>query len=224
MNIATTNRQAPRRNSQSVLIAEHQILAAGEMLARAFLKDPLCVYTQPDREARISQFAWLFTQLAQEGALQGSVYANTHADRPDGVAVWMPPQAGEATAEVSAWSNMDQMAHRFGPEAYRRFTEAFRYFEHVHHRCVAGPHWYLALVGVSPGCQRQGIGGALLTPVLRRADQEGLPCYLETFVSENLCFYERRGFQVVEAGLEPQGKVAFWAMTRKPHATGLCTF
>jgi hypothetical protein len=51
---------------QSVLIAEEQILAAGEVLARAFFNDPLCVYTQPDLEARMSQFTWLFTQFVRE--------------------------------------------------------------------------------------------------------------------------------------------------------------
>jgi GNAT superfamily N-acetyltransferase len=113
---------------------------------------------------------------------------------------------------------MDQMGQRFGPEAYRRFTEAYRHFEHIHHQCMAGPHWYLALLGVSPRRQGQGIGRALLTPVLRRADREALPCYLETFVSENVPFYERRGFRVVDAGVEPQSRVAFWAMKREPHA------
>jgi hypothetical protein len=34
---------------------------------------------------------------------------------------------------------MDQMARRFEPEAYRRFTEAFRYFELVQHHCIVGP-------------------------------------------------------------------------------------
>src|SRR5262245_5499824 len=55
-------------------------------------------------------------------------------------------------------------------------TETYRHFEHVHHQYMAGPHWYLALLGVSPG--------APLPPVLRRADQERLPCYLETLVSD----------------------------------------
>src|SRR5262245_7492109 len=40
-------------------IAEGQIAAAGEMLARAFFNDPLCVYAQPDPAARLSQFGWL---------------------------------------------------------------------------------------------------------------------------------------------------------------------
>ena len=206
------------RTPQIVLIAQEQIFAAGEVLARAFFNDPLCVYTQPDLEARMSQFTWFFTQLVREGARQDGVYTNTLMDPPDGVAVWMPPQAGEPTAEVAVWSEMDQMEQRFGPEAYRRFTDAYRHFEHIHHQCMAGPHWYLALLGVSPPCQSQGIGRALLTPVLQRADQEGLPCYLETFVSDNVPFYEHRGFQVVDAGVEPQSQVAFWAMKREPHA------
>ncbi len=138
------------RTPQSALIAEEQILAAGEVLARAFFNDPLCVYTQPDLEARMSQFIWLFTQLVREGAIQGGVYTNTQIDRPDGVAVWIPRQATEPTAEVAVWSEMDQMEQRFGPEAYRRFTDAYRHFEHIHHRWMPGPHWYLALLGVSP--------------------------------------------------------------------------
>jgi GNAT superfamily N-acetyltransferase len=202
--------------SQIVRIADGQALAAGEVLARAFFNDPLCVYTQPDLEARMSQFTWLFTQLVREGARQDGVYTNTLVDQPDGVAVWTPPQAGERTAEVAVWSEMDQMEQRFGPQAYRRFTEAYRHFERVHHQCMAGPHWYLALLGVSPRRQGQGIGRALLAPVLRRADREGLPCYLETFVPENVPFYEHRGFQVVDTGVEPQSQIAFWAMKRLP--------
>jgi GNAT superfamily N-acetyltransferase len=206
------------RIPQSILIAQDQIPAAGEVLARAFVNDPLCVYTQHDREVRLSQFSWLFTQLAQEAAVRDGVYVNTRSAPPDGVAVWMPPQTSEPRQEKAVWSEMDQMAQRFGPEAYRRFTEAFRHFEDVHHEYMAGPHWYLALLGVSPRSQRQGIGGTLLTPILQRADQQSIACYLETFVFDNVAFYERRGFRVVEAGVEPRGEVAFWAMRREPHA------
>ena len=142
--------------SQIVRIADGQALAAGEVLARAFFNDPLCVYTQPDLEARMSQFTWLFTQLVREGARQDGVYTNALIGRPDGVAVWMPPHAGEATGEEGVGSEMDQMEQRFGPQAYRRFTETYRHFDRIHHQCMAGPHWYLALLGVSPRRQGQG--------------------------------------------------------------------
>jgi GNAT superfamily N-acetyltransferase len=199
-----------------VLITAEQIRPAGELLAQAFCTDPLNVYTQPDPDARISQFTWLFTQLVQAGAQVSAAYVNTQVARPDGVAVWTPPTPRQPTAELAAWNEMEQ---RFGPEAYRRFTEAYRCFDHVHHLRMPGPHWYLALLGVSPPRQRQGIGGALLIPVLQQADREGLPCYLETFVAGNVPFYEQRGFQVVEAGVELQSPVPYWAMRRDPLAT-----
>jgi GNAT superfamily N-acetyltransferase len=205
------------RTSQIVLIAQEQILAAGAMLARAFLHDPLCVYTQPDLEARISQFAWFFAQLVGQGARQDGVYTYTLNGQPDGIAVWTPPHVGEPMAEGAVGSEMDQMEQRFGPQAYHRFTNTYRHFEHVHHQRMAGPHWYLALLGVSPRCQGQGIGRALLTPVLQRADRDRLPCYLETFVSDNVPFYEHRGFRVIDAGVEPQSQVSFWALKREPH-------
>jgi hypothetical protein len=144
------------RAPQIVLSDEGRILAAGEVLARAFFNDPLCVYTQPDLEARMNQFTWLFTQLVGKGARQDGVYMNPADGRPDGVAVWMPPHAGEATGEEGVGSEMDQMEQRFGPQAYRRFTETYRHFDRIHHQCMAGPHWYLALLGVSPRRQGQG--------------------------------------------------------------------
>jgi hypothetical protein len=72
---------------QSILIADEQIVAAGVVLAHAFLNDPLCVYAQPDQEARLSQCTRLFTQLVQEGAAKGGAYTNTRIDPPGGVAV-----------------------------------------------------------------------------------------------------------------------------------------
>jgi len=105
---------------------------------------------------------------------------------------------------------------RFGALAYHRFTTAYRYFEHVHQRCMPSPHWYLALLGVSPECQGQSIGRALLTAGLQRADEQELLCYLETFVPKNVAIYERFGFYVVDAGTEPHSQIAFWAMKREP--------
>ena len=197
-------------------IADQQIPAAGDVLARALFSDPLCVYTQPDPAARLSQFGWLFSQLIREGARRQGSYVVTFVRRPHGVAVWTPPHAGAAAAREMPGSEMEQREQRFGPGAYDRFTTACRHAERIHRECVAGPHWYLELLGVSPAFQGHGIGSALLAPVLRRADQEGLPCYLETFLPENVPFYRRHGFQVAHAGAEPQSGIRYWAMAREP--------
>jgi len=195
------------------LVTNRQIHPAGEALAAAFADDPLCVYTQPDVHARLDQFAWFFAQLVRDGVAHGGAYCHSSLGRPDGVAVWQLPEAEDPTPDL------EELEQHFGGEAYERFI-AYRHFERVRSQCMAGrPHWYLSALGVRPGSQGQGIGGALLEPGLRNADQDDLPCYLETFVAENVRFYEHRGFELLAAGLHLESRIAIWAMKREPSST-----
>jgi N-acetylglutamate synthase-like GNAT family acetyltransferase len=50
---------------------------------------------------------------------------------------------------------------------------------------------------VQPECQGQGIGNRLLQPVIDRASEEGLPCYLITFTERAIRFYQQNGFEIV---------------------------
>jgi GNAT superfamily N-acetyltransferase len=195
------------------LITEEQIPLAGEMLEQAFFNDPLDVYTAPDPETRTRIFSWFFAQAVRDEASTHTIY--TTVGQPEGVAVWLPPHTNEQATQSAS----DEMERRFGREAYERFTDTFSYFHRIHHEVIASPHWYLELLGVDPHRQGQGIGKALLIPVLQRADAEGLPCYLETFTRRNIPFYESSGFQVAQSGIEPKSMVPFWAMKREPQTT-----
>lgn len=198
-------------------ITEPQIRSAGEVLSQAFLPDPLCIYTFPDPEERARAFPWFFTASVQESVLLHGVY--TTVGRVDGVAVWTPPDTGEPTPEQTKLTGLDQMNIQFGAEACHRFTSVFSYLSRAHQQTVQGPHWYLALLGVSPSCQGKGLGGVLLAPVLQQADRDGIPCYLETFKPSTPPFYQRHGFRTVVAGVEPQSQIPFWTMRRDPHTS-----
>jgi len=195
------------------VVTDDEITAAGEVLAQALADDPFCVHAQRDVDARQRQFAWFFAQLVREGVREKCAFAHGARGRPDGVAVWQRREAEETDREAPG--EPAELEQRLGPAAYARFA-AYRQFEEVHRQCVAGPHLYLAVVGVRPGFQGRGIGGALLAPVLLLADEEGLPCYLETFVSSNVRFFEHRGFEVAAGGAHVESRIPFWAMTREP--------
>ena len=79
---------------------------------------------------------------------------------------------------------------------------------------------YLWVMGVDPACQGRGVGGRLLQPVLARADEQGLPCYLETGSERNVAFYERRGFRVLRAGQPTGYPIHLWTMVRKAQQAG----
>ena len=55
-------------------------------------------------------------------------------------------------------------------------------------------HWYLDVLAARPADQGMGAGGKVLTAGLRRADADGLACYLETGKEANLDFYRHHGF------------------------------
>jgi ribosomal protein S18 acetylase RimI-like enzyme len=75
--------------------------------------------------------------------------------------------------------------------------------EHYH---PSEPCWYLPLIGVTPGFQGKGHGGALLSFALQRFDREGHVAYLESSNPRNISLYKRHGFEemgVIQAGSSP---------------------
>ena len=84
------------------------------------------------------------------------------------------------------------------PAAGRRVVDLFRLLNRTDAVHPHEPHWYLALLGIDPSYQRTGAGAALLEPVLARCDEQRLPAYLETQKPENVSWYARFGFEVVE--------------------------
>lgn len=201
---------------QIVALSEEQIAEAGEALTRAFMEDPLTVYAIPDPQERAEKFIHFFTDSVRESFVLQGVYVTS--GKTEGVAVWMPPDAGGLSTEQAQEAGEDPLRALFGEAAYRRFTDVFSYMGPLHSQHVPGSHWYLALLGVVPGHQGQGIGSALLTRVLQQADRDGLPCYLETFQPEAVRLYERHGFRSVADGLEPHSQLPFWAMKRDPRS------
>jgi ribosomal protein S18 acetylase RimI-like enzyme len=75
-------------------------------------------------------------------------------------------------------------------------------------------HWHVGPVGVEPGFQGMGLGGAAMRLLCGELDEHGRLAWLETDKPENVRFYIGHGFEVVE-------EIAFlsarnWFMRRDP--------
>ena len=66
-----------------------------------------------------------------------------------------------------------------------------------------------------PGRQGQGVGAALLRPMLERCDARREPAYLESSNERNLTFYRRHGFDITGEVVTHLGPKA-WLMWREP--------
>src|SRR5258705_1348495 len=188
--------------------------AAAMMLARAFHDDPLMRYAIPDPDERARLLPALYERMIRFGMLAGEVYAT--GDVPEGVAIWLPPNA-KWTRENMEASGMHEIPNLIGDDAYQRYREVVGREWQARLREIPGTGWYLFILGVEPRVQRRGLGGALMSPILERADIEQVVCYLETENERNVPFYLKQGFDVVvdaeEAGASA---VRFWTFSRMP--------
>lgn len=76
-------------------------------------------------------------------------------------------------------------------------------------------HWYLWFLGVEPERQGQGLGSLLLDSLSRKAEADGVPCYLETDKPSSVRIYERHGYRVVAEDVLPPAELRLWFMKRE---------
>ena len=187
---------------------------AGRVLARAFDDDPYWSWVLPGESKRAGRLRWFMTVWVRYGLRYGEVYVTKAA--VEGAAIWIPPGKYPLSVVGMMLAGWHPAPLKFGPAAFGRYMSSTNYVERLHKRDVPPRHWYLMILGVDPPRQGQGVGGALIQPVLSRADAEGLLCYLETETAGNVAFYERHGFEVVvEVDLLRDGP-HIWTMKREP--------
>jgi ribosomal protein S18 acetylase RimI-like enzyme len=196
-----------------VRLQDHQLHDSGHVLGRAFFDDPLTRWCVPDDGLRRRVLPWFFTKTTSIGMRWGEVH--TTPDTVEGSAIWLPPGQTKVTLGQLWRVGLLLAPLKFGPSSFMRFMKIMNTFEHLHDRDMPGSHWYLFVLGVDPPRQGQGLGGALMGPVLARADAEGLPCYLETQKEINVPFYRKHGFEVVVEDDIANGP-HYWTMKRPP--------
>lgn len=196
-----------------VRLAESQMPAAASILARAFHNDPLMRYAIPDPDERARLLPAMYATMLRFGMLAGEVYAT--ADALAGVAIWLPPNAKWTRENIEA-SGMHEFATLIGNDAYQRYREVVSREWQARLREIPGPGWYLFILGVEPRVQRRGLGGALMRPILERADPENVVCYLETENERNVAFYQKQGFDLIVSEEAGASGVRFWTFSRIP--------
>ncbi|MGA7871462.1 MAG: GNAT family N-acetyltransferase [Candidatus Binatus sp.] len=201
-------------SAKIVRLSDAQIPAAAATLARAFHDDPLMRYAIPGPADRERLLPGVYARMIRFGMLAGEVYATAGA--LEGVALWLPPDAKWSRENIEA-SGMHETATLIGDDAYRRYREVVGREWQARERDMTGSCWYLFILGVEPSRQRRGLGGALMRPILERADAAQLACYLETENQRNVAFYLKHGFDMIVNGEEAgMSGVRFWTFRRTP--------
>jgi ribosomal protein S18 acetylase RimI-like enzyme len=182
-------------------------------LARAFFNYDLMRYAADDDRRRGPGVTTLYGAILWDCLRHGEVSVTADVV---GAACWLPPEVPMSTFFRQVRAGMLALPLRFGIRGFRRLLAYDAVAQRLHHQYAPMPHWYLAAIGVEPQHQGKGVGGALMQPILQRADAAGLHCYLETQKESNVRLYEKHGFAVSEKVIPSGHPIPVWAMLRQP--------
>ena len=199
-----------------VPLSPQKVPEASRSLAAAFFDDPTSRFLLPREQSR---GRWL--RLIHEASLR-HVLPEGHVHTIDGDAIsgviGLVPPGRYPLPGARFLRHILPIVLRlptggFAPGRAVRGLQAQAMIDRLH---IKEPHWYVAVLGVHPDRQGEGLGRALLDPALAQADRDRLPAYLETSNERNLAFYGRFGFEVVQEAGMPGGGPPIWMMLRQP--------
>lgn len=179
------------------------------VLARAFFDDPVAMHLIPSARRRPGGLRSFFRiQLRKDLIPFGGVYTTEDLA---GAAMWAPP-GKPAPSPIGMLLSVLPVAPYVLGRHFGRTIRSLAQVEAIHPK---EPHWYLATLGTEPTRQGEGIGSALLRPVLERCDEDGARAYLESSKESNVPFYRRHGFEVT-GKVRLGGGPDIWLMWRDP--------
>lgn len=192
-----------------------RFIKASETLANAFFTDPIQVRLFKDEEQRAAFLPKMFNAMLKTAtASQGHL---TTTEDFGAVAYWAPPGTDiKLSAMFRTGFAMPRVLIHMPLRAIITMLRVFNTLPKRRKANMPEHHWYLVVLGTDTSRQGEGLGSALLREGLDRADREGKQAYLETETEENVRFYEKFGFTVIEE--LPVERLGFpmWLMGRKP--------
>ena len=177
------------------------------MLTRAFLDDPVAMWS-----CRSDALRPKVLERFQAARLRHLLVDREVWTTPElaSAALWAPPKRWKTTIR----QDLDLARSMLHPRLIARAPLIGRGLLGIERRHPPRPpHWYLAVLGTDPSAQGHGLGSAVLGPVLKQCDADGVSAYLESSKERNIDFYARHGFRVTSELRLPRGPT-MWAMWR----------
>jgi GNAT superfamily N-acetyltransferase len=175
----------------------------------AFAVDPLLRWVWPADDRYLTcapAFFGLLLDLRLEG---GEVWV---ADDGDAVAMWDPPGGLYGPPAEARWAVVQDGFTATERTRWEAFDTVMKVPDGT------PPRLYLGVLATTPARQGQGLGRAVLGPILGAADRAGLATWLETASEANVRFYAGLGFTLAVEADVPGGGPHCWLLRRGPGA------
>ncbi|MFF2163192.1 GNAT family N-acetyltransferase [Streptomyces sp. NPDC058175] len=185
------------------------------LLDEAFMDDPVSGWVFPEPAHRRRRHAGLMAAFIDISLSEG--YVDITEDGA-AAALWLsvPARPDGAGGTDEGDDGPAQLRAAVDPDN-ERVEEIGLLTSGIHPRDRA--HEYLWMIAVDPARQGQGLGTALMEPVLDRCDREGVASYLEASSDRSRVLYERLGFVCTGSGIALPDGPTMWPMWRDPQVS-----
>ena len=191
-------------------IQEYDLKRVGEMVGGTFADDTAVKYLFGDVSEKTRN---RYCQTTYRSMFGDAIMISTDA-AIDNLIVLCPP--GYRGIPTMRFLRSGGLATVFGLGlgAMKRSIAFEKNAVAVRNRYSDDKTWYLMTFAVRAGKTHQGLGSAILRPVLEWMDKNHYSVYLETDKAVNVEMYEHFGFQVVDICMVPGSQIKQYGMLR----------
>ena len=182
-----------------------------EVTADAFIgnDDPIGNYIFADEPGHMTLKRRFFRSIVTSCSSQTIYQASS--SRMEAVAIWFPPGMDHSEdVDVDPFLDSDFI----NPGTMGRMQNVVDVIDALTADLGHEPQWYMHLIAVAPEYAGMHFASRLLMPMIKRAENEGLPCSLITQRMENVKRYEHWGFKVVKEMGVKDSKERFYSMKK----------
>jgi ribosomal protein S18 acetylase RimI-like enzyme len=196
-----------------ILVTKVNVQQAAETLTSAFEDFPLFTFLLPEKLKRREKLMVVFEGYIRFGLRYGYVYATS--SNFEGTAIWFNYEEMNTSLISYLRCGMFKLLRKLGLKDSLRFVKINDYGLELHERNISESHWYLLLLGVRPHYQGKGYGTLLVDEMFRLTENNKWSYWVDTQKEENVSFFQKFGFELVEVGKIPESDIKHWCMIKK---------
>src|SRR5262245_37994697 len=140
------------------------------VLSRALHDEPRLVHMIPDGHTREVVLPWLVASAIRAGEVYGETFVTPSAN---GGAIWIRPGGGPGFHHMFR-SELRRLPFKLSKASVKRWLKISACLEGIRQRLAVKSHWYLLALGMEPPGLTNTTAAAVIAPVLRHADFEGV--------------------------------------------------
>jgi GNAT superfamily N-acetyltransferase len=188
------------------------VVRAAQVIAQAFVNDPLCTYMLSLSRTRIRTLEKFFCAYGTINIKNRSEFGV--CEPLVGIVFWSEPYKPDASLNGKSRGLFIPILFTLYPIGYFRAKGIIQQTDLLHQRYARELHYYLDNIAVLPGEQGKVISSRLIRPFIDKADANKVSVYTDTVTRKNVCVYEHFGFKCMEECAVKNTGITIWSLLR----------